>query len=354
MNYADIFDPSKGWNGDVWGSAGMGIQNPSGFPLLSGEDTGNLIGVSSTQRQGLANRLFAATAPDKSMASVGTTLVELLRGDIPSLLRNFQRMEKGYRGAVKYLGSEHLNVAFGWTPLIQEYANIIKVGMSLERVVYYESFRRRRRWDGPSSSGSSSPNVTLSGLNSPFGDTTYPYPGEVIGLNSGYGATFRTQHRWVASEDYHFSSKYVGMAKPSRRANSFTDQVNDVALKLGLVEDPQMLWELTPYSWLVDWFSTMGASIANSNLYSPRVGKYNSDYAYLTTQYSVRTDGTIVGAGSTNAVTAATRVTRGTAYAYSRTRWRDRATPFGFGTQLGSLSASQFGILVALGFAQSR
>jgi len=123
---------------------------------------------------------------------------------------------------------------------------------------------------------------------------------------------------------------------------------------LGLVDDPRLLWDLTPFSWLVDWFSTMGDSIANANTYAPISGKYTVDYAYLTTQRVFSSEGHLLNLRGTQTPQTSVNVTRGSAFTTSKTRWRSRATPFGFGTQLASLNATQYGILVALGLARSR
>jgi hypothetical protein len=284
------------------------------------------------------------------------TLVELLRGDIPSVLKNFQEMMAGMRSIRNLLGSDTLNIMFGWTPIIQEYANIIKVGMALERVVYYESFRRKRQWEGPTASNEVLHTNTISHLGGLWGNAyQFLSPGSVRGPSGGWGVTYDAVTRTVESEDYHLTSKYTGLAKASRRANSFSDQAMDVSKRLGLVDDPQMLWDLTPYSWLVDWFTTMGDSISNANVYSPLRGKYNVDYAYLTSQRVQAVETVLLRKiGTPPAYTFEASLKNTKSFVNTTTRWRDRATPFGFGTQLGSLSASQFAILVALGLAQSR
>lgn len=343
------------YDGDIWASLDAGLWNPSSYSFGFATKTSSDLQVSSANRQAMANRYFSATAPDKNEGSLMVTLIELLRGDIPSVLKNFRELMSGLKSVQNYAGSEALNIMFGWVPLIQEYANLIKVGMALERVIYYESFRRKRQWDGPSVSGTSSPSVLLSCSGSAYGVDTLHRVGDVLGGTTGVGASFYAAHRWVESEDYHFSSKYTGLAKAGRRANAFSDQAMDVVKRLGLVDDPQMLWELTPYSWLVDWFTSMGASISNANVYSPVRGKYNVDYAYLTTQRIRSSEADLSRPVSAlGANVKSLRVTRPRSIAISTTRWRDRATPFGFGTQLGSLSGSQFAILVALGFARFR
>jgi hypothetical protein len=299
----------------------------------------------------MANRYFAATAPDRAIGSIGVTLIELLRGDIPSVLKNFQEMMAGYRSVKNYLGSEYLNITFGWTPLIQEYANLIKVGMALERVIYYESFRRKRQWDGPSVGGTINPTRAIS-------NNTLPYSGGT--LKEGYGPsgsgqnnTYTQDAKWLAREDYHFASRYTGLAKATRRAESFSDTAQDILKRLGLVDDPTLLWDLTPYSWLLDWFTTMGESLVNAQTYSPHAGKYNVDFAYLTTQNTYHQQGHLLRSLTTDP-TMKVSVERASSVLTSTTRWRERATPFGFGTQMASLSSGQFGILVALGLAQFR
>jgi hypothetical protein len=303
----------------------------------------------------MANRYFAATAPDRNVGTLAVTLIELLRGDVPSLLKNFREMMAGYRTVRNYVGSEALNITFGWTPLIQEYFNLVKVGMNLERVVYYESFRRKRQWEGPATSSRANGTVSVNNILSPYTSAYRHHEvGDVVGASSGSGLLCEHQTETVESEDYHWSSRYTGLAKASRRAESFSDQAMDVFKRLGAIDDPTLLWDLTPYSWLVDWFTTMGDSISNANTYGPMKGKYDVDYAYLTTQRIHSVQGHIARVNSSSPYYRSYSLERPTSVAISRTRWRDRATPFGFGTQLGSLSASQFGILVALGLAQRR
>jgi hypothetical protein len=307
---------------------------------------------SDLTRQGMANRYFASTAPDRNDAGLLVTAIELLRGDIPSLLKNFQEMMAGYRTIRNFLGSDFLNITFGWTPLIQEYANLIKVGMSLDRAIYGESFRRKRQWEGPSITGRHSSDLLFSTSGSVYGQSTLAEG--AVGTSSGVGSAWTQDGGWVESEDYHWSSRYAGLAKASRAANLFGDQAADVLKRLGLVDDPRLLWDLTPFSWLVDWFTTMGDSISNANTYAPISGKYTVDYAYLTTKRVFSSQSSLVKMAGVPAPQTSVNVVRGESLFTSTTRWRSRATPFGFGTQLASLNATQYGILVALGLARGR
>jgi hypothetical protein len=351
---------STSYSGDLWGAAGFpGFINPSPHSFsFAGSGAATGLGVVETQRQARANAFFASTAPDRNDATLAVTVIELLRGDIPSLLKNFQEMMAGMRSIKNLLGSDYLNITFGWTPLIQEYANVIRVGMQLERAVYYESFRRKRQWDGPTKKTALTESYILSNTGFPYpSGANFPSPGWTPPAGgSGLGISTRGETKVVESEDYHFTSKYTGLAKAGRRAESFSDQAVDVMRQLGVIDDPRLLWDLTPYSWLVDWFTSMGDSIANAAVYSPVKGRYSVDYAYMTTQYN-RTQESLallVPQIPANGDLKSLRFVKPQAEAYQTVRWRSRATPFGFGTQLGSLSTSQYAILVALGLARMR
>jgi hypothetical protein len=251
------------------------------------------------------------------------------------------------------LGSDYLNIVFGWQPVIQEAANLIKVGMTLERAIYYESFRRKRAWDGPSIEEYSDVDiVSISSTGRMFGN--YSHGGTGTSTDKGASITFRRNTRWtLRSENYRFTSRYTGLAKPTLRANRHTDAALDIVQRIGLVDDPRVLWDLMPWSWLVDWFTTMGASVSNASRYSPSRGKYAIDYAYLTTKHTV-SEKLSLGEYQKVVENLSWQIDRANALATSVSLWRDRATPFGFGTQMGSINASQFAILVALGLAQSR
>jgi hypothetical protein len=320
--------------------------------------TGTTVGsFKSAERQGVANNFFANTNPDRNEASMGVTMIELLRGDIPSVLKNFRKMTEEAQSLRKTLGSDYLNIAFGWAPLISEAANLLKIGLSIDRAIYYESFRRQRQWDGPSvRTNAVVSGVSLGYTRSPVG--TFNYGGSSVSApySSGNGISLSNIERvTVRQEDYSFTSRYTGIAKPPSLANYHMERALNMAQRLGVINDPQLIWELMPYSWLVDWFSTMGSSISNANTYSPMKGKYSVDYAYVTTKHVVEETLDFTTGKFNNPTLLRSFAWRNpVSYGATTCKWRDRATPFGFGTQLGSLSASQFGILVALGLAKSR
>jgi len=335
-----------------------GVPNDSGF---SYPFTNHIASLSTaTNRQNTANSFFAATAPERASAHILTTVVELLRGDVPSLLKNYRRALFDYQSktrSLRYAGSEYLNIQFGWQPLIAEYANVLKVLMGIDRMVYAESNRRKRMWDGPSTSSVSdyaSQTATFNPVN--IGGLGERYCVTVGDRSDSISpARYDSTVKSTVKEDYKFTARYSSLVKPNARSNGFVERAEETLRQLGLVDDPSILWELTPWSWLVDWASNIGASINNAHTLSPLSGRHSVDYAYFTTQLvesrvETITKQTLLSYSQYNR----SRVIRPSSDFTTVSRTRSRATPFGFGTQLGSISAAQFAILVALGLARYR
>lgn len=307
--------------------------------------------MTQTERQGMFNRYFASTAPDRQDASLMVALIELLRGDIPSVVRNIEKLALNVKTLRNYAGSEYLNATFGWAPLLADARGVIMTMLTLDKAVYFDSFRRTRAWEGPSNytSGRLATSASNTALN---GSVWFP-DRRVLNATGSLNSNITVDWSRTVAEDYFFSSRYTGLARPNSRTNGFADRAQEILKRIGVGDDPRIIWDLMPYSWLLDWVTTMGNSISNANTYSPLKGKYSIDYAYVTTQVSDSVSRKLVSIDNPPSRSVHT-VQRDTGWFSSVSRWRDRATPFGFGTQLGGLTPSQFAILVALGFAQSR
>jgi hypothetical protein len=333
------------------------VPNEAGFVYPFASHVASL--TTAQNRQGTANSFFAETAPERATAHILTTVVELLRGDIPSVLKNYRRALFDYQSktrAIRYAGSEYLNIQFGWQPLIAEYANAVKVLMGIDRMVYAESNRRKRMWDGPS----------VSSVNDIGTRTLQPYAisgtGEKWQVRDGDQSdilaptTFQSRHKSTVREDYAFSARYSALVKANMRSNGFVERAEETLRQLGLVDDPSLMWELTPWSWLVDWATNIGTSLVNAHTLSPISGRHSVDYAYFTTQLTESFEEHVLSVNPPHwSWTYARHVVRRPQSTFTTvSRTRTRATPFGFGTQLGSISAQQFAILAALGLARYR
>jgi len=309
-------------------------------------------GLNQSARTKQESDVFASSAPDRQEANLLTTVVELLRGDIPSMLKDYVKLVENSKSVLKAFGSEYLNQQFAWKPLVSEATGVINTLVTADRALYYESYRRQRSWQGPSYRNSTEAVVIVNsndaGTNMP-GSSWYSGPATYTGI--GFPVTVHRNESF--SQDFRFSSRYTGLARPTARANYHNDRALDVMKRIGLVNDPRVLWDLTPYSWLADWATSIGSGLVNASTYSRQTGKYTVDYAYSTSQ-TVHSWEIRLKSFQLHSNYSGSRPIQGSGMLTTVSKNRSRANPFGFGVDLSGLSSSQFSILTALGLARSR
>ena len=108
---------------------------------------------------------------------------------------------------------------------------------------------------------------------------------------------------------------------------------------------PEVVWNLTPWSWATDWFANTGdvlSNVSNSMLYG-QVLKYGylMEQTTVLDRFSCESDTFRAGPGPYTAVVKSIH------------KRRIRANPFGFGVAFGELNAYQLSILAALGMSRS-
>lgn len=305
--------------------------------------------------------------PFKTKASVLTSLLELARGDVPNILKSLRshmtlisRMKaSGIKDASKALGSEYLNNVFGWSPIIRDVAAAFEVLLTLDQMLFPEDDTRRRVQRVISQRGNLlTGNVALTAM-APLSaggtmvlrpgyhnwlETTFPsFGGGVVpGTFPGTYSVSETYSLWT-------TARFNTAARPSATNNGNLDRMIEL---LGLELTPEVLWELTPWTWLIDWFGNIGTVIGNLST----LGLSNTilNYAYSTarveTLSSIWCRPTIVSSGT--GVRSSTGNFLGTMIRDGKVRIA--ASPFGFGFTLGSLSSGQWAILAALGLSRGR
>jgi hypothetical protein len=119
------------------------------------------------------------------------------------------------------------------------------------------------------------------------------------------------------------------------------------AKRIGADLSPETLWNLTPWSWAVDWFSNAGDVI--SNVDSFQIDGQVMAWGYIMEHTVHRVTYTYKGGtnvdGSPLVVSPVTLVTE--------TKVRRRANPYGFGVSWNDLSPFQISILTALGISRA-
>jgi hypothetical protein len=283
------------------------------------------------------------TIPTNPAANVSTGVAELIREGFPRLIGSDLMHAKA--SAFQKLGGEYLNVVFGWQPFINDVratAHSVLHATEMLRQLEKDSgkgVRRRFVFDDEVS--------TLTETVANGGRVyTSTLPTEAQQCFSSVGgslqSTITTERRKWFSGKYtyylkHGSSNWAKIEEAEQRAR----------LLLGLELTPEVLWELTPWSWLSDWFVNIGDNLANAS-------RFGQDglvmrYGYLMVESTVKWERTCQGistysGGTLPPLTLTTGVTR---------KQRFKASPFGFGTVPGSFNPRQWAILGALGMTKT-
>jgi hypothetical protein len=298
---------------------------------------------------------ISATAPNQPSAAVATALGELFRDGVPDLSvlfksitnktsntgRRFVNKRKRIDGSTS--GKEFLNYQFGWNPLIRDYLGVLKaVVQSREILNQYvrdgqPGLYVRRRWASDPTSTTSQSMITP-------GWTLGQVPSQVYlpGYNIGEVRQWDTRtERYTASlaYSYHVNVDNSFLGRLDRYAN-------EAQKLLGLGITPEVLWDLTPFSWLADWKFDIGLAIGNAT-------RFQDDdlvlrWGYLMREVSATRIYTLMGirfkSGDPGAINFSLRTV---------TKERRRATPYGFAVNPVDFTAPQWAILAALGLTKA-
>lgn len=299
-----------------------------------------LTGITSAEQSALGRDLISKTIPTAPEANLATMLGEL-RERLPSLI-GLQTYRRGLGSQTS--GSEYLNVEFGLLPLGRDIGllaagvvNAAKAARQMQR----DSGRvvRRRR--------SLQPVVETQEL-APFAANPSIGGGgnvtRTLGFHAtSYGPVLTTD---VKRRVVKFSGAYSYYLEESQqfldRLQAYEQMANHL---LGSRITPEVVWNLTPWSWLFDWFSDAGTFMTNVSALSK--DSLVLRYGYLMVDESItrtRTQRVTPRVGGDFWTRTEISV---------RQKTRKKATPYGFDVSLEALSPRQWAILGALGMSRS-
>jgi hypothetical protein len=118
--------------------------------------------------------------------------------------------------------------------------------------------------------------------------------------------------------------------------------------------DAELLWELTPWSWLADWFANVGDVVHNLSSYASQ--QCIMDYGYVmgnVRNSCVRTQSFSCGSSLTYGGASPQKRYSLTGTRVNELKQRLQAYPFGFGPTSGSLTDMQKAVLGALGISRA-
>jgi hypothetical protein len=244
----------------------------------------------------------------------------------------------------KDVANHFLNHAFGWAPFVGDLMDFRKTYLNLDRNI--AQLQRdngrwvRRRYRFSQIESMSEPNFWPART----GPLVYPIPHDFVLAKRG-GKWGRTTSWETNVSDTWFSGsfKYFVPSLVDNGESRDLKRVLNVARQFGLRLSPSVVWNLTPWSWLADWFGNLGDIVDNVTAQSQ--DNLTTKYAYIM-RHSRRiysNDSVVYLRG-------------GDAHGYwtrsVESKTRIEASPFGFGLSGGVNSTYRVAILAALGLTR--
>lgn len=287
---------------------------------------------------GLGTTAIARCLPTNPVADVSVFVGETLREGIPDVIG--RQLLKDKISAGRKAGGEYLNFEFGWKPLVSDISKfshaVIKTDKVLADYKRGSGKRIRRQYHFPTevietktSLGSVPPTPAL---------VSYMY-------DQAFGTLTRIDRvqrdRWFSGA----FTYYLDLGKDLE--SKLARHAAEAKKLLGIRMTPDALYNVTPWSWAVDWVSNLGDVVHN-------VSAFQQDG--LVMQYGYMMEHTIASSEYVLEGYRYRDLPPGRMSQTFTTEWKKRipASPFGFGLFDGDFTPRQLAIIAALVSTKSR
>jgi len=311
----------------AWRSTNSGAT--SGFPTISSS-------ISEAEMIARGTAFISSTIPTNPVAGVATFLGELKEGlpQIPGRALWRSGMSDYRQG-----GSEYLNVQFGILPMVGDVVKMARAVKSSEKIISQyvrDSGRHIRR-------RASLPAVTTTEITDLGTAVTSPSLHSTLYSAGPVGNQTRTR---VTTVKWSFSACYSYYLNPGENALGRFARSEQIANKLlGTRLTPEVVWELTPWSWAADYVGNIGDVLTN-------VSALMSDSLVIRWAY-VMCEERVTDTYTTTGVSLKGGPSGPFSQTFETVRKRRRqATPYGFGLNPDAFSARQWAIIGALGISK--
>lgn len=286
-----------------------------------------------TDLTAMGTKGWAKFKPGKPVAGPAVFLAELRQ--LPTVPLRLMARAKTFRDLAQGSGKEYLNYEFGWKPFVRDVISFITAQENVAKNLDY-LVRNNGRWVRRKGevSVTNSVDVTVGHAEAYLWPTlsTWLYWNTLTPPKGNLTTTVKTR--------YWFSGKFRWWI-PDLKSVEGLDRVKRHLYGLDIT--PHTLWQIMPWSWLVDWFGSVGDIIDNltNNIdglvaqYAYIMGNRETEYLYECTERLFD--------GSYQTASGALR--------YS-VKMRASASPYGFGLLSSDLTDRQVAILTALGLSQ--
>lgn len=309
----------------------------------------------------LGTKAINKTIPTLPVAGMAAFLGELHEG-LPKMIGHsslFRERAHAFHG----LGSEYLNVQFGWKPFLSDVRKFAKAFKNAGEIL--KQYRRdsgktvHRHYTFPVIRDTKvySPTPIGMGVGQNPADFAFRIPcdntvygtftsGELQSLlRSGTSASIHASS--VRKQRYWFSGAYSYLVSEDDsflgRMEGYIQQANKL---LGVKVTPDVLWELTPWSWLLDWEVNIGVNISNLTAFGQDNLALRWGYLMRETSYNHYTSTSNISSYGNwgGPIHSTWRIVK---------KERIRSTPFGFGLNADGFTDHQWSILGALGLTRA-
>ncbi len=274
---------------------------------------------------------ISRVAPTNPLVDLSTSLAELLREGLPSL--------PGRQGNP---GSEYLNYQFGIAPLASDIRDLRAVNKQADalwaRYARNSGKGMRRRYEFPPEVVTTT-TVATSRVPQSVRLESGSFDG-LTGLHIQSGTLFQ---RTTTTTRYWFSGSFTYYL-PDSPFRAFLAKLDFL---YGMQPGVDTLYQLTPWSWLLDYFTNVGDVVENLNAFV--TDGLVMPYAYIMAEKTIETqsrlDYKVWSGGQFQPATLEDTVVR-------VSKRRVPAHPFGFGVLQTGLTGKQQAILIALGLTK--
>jgi hypothetical protein len=294
---------------------------------------------------------IAQCAPTNATASLASTLAETFREGIPSLpgIQSWKKRTEILRAA----GSEYLNYQFGWAPLHSEIKNVAHAARNHRDLL--QNYKHNEGRNVHRSFHFDDQKTVTEEERSP----SYPFAGTM--WNQFTPGASPSQVKLVLTKEtktwFEGCFTYGGPSKLDSfaRAPQFG---RDADILFDTKLSPDVLWNLTPWSWAVDWFTNAGDLIHNVTSFGQAGLVMRYGYMMSETIETLALNWgncdlyrmSILGQPGKGAGTF--RGGSGSRGFKTVTKTRVPANPFGFGIGWEGLSPTQLAITAAIGITR--
>jgi hypothetical protein len=297
--------------------------------------------LNEAQLVSLGTSAWSRYKPGKPLSQADQAGFETLKDGVPSVpgyhaIRALHYARHLDARALAELGSEYLNTEFGWKPLVSDMKKIYKAVHLLNARL---AQLKRDNGQNIRHHGVYLKDKELLSKTSTHGNYLYP-----VLTTEFYGPAGDPINRTVRTETLerkvNFSARFRYWI-PDLGPLRFPPRIK--AALFGANLTPSLLYEVWPWSWLIDWFTNLGDVI--DNMSTNAAENLTASFAYISNnqKYLITRDTSVLLAGG---------VATNTFQVGAHVRQRAKAEPYGFGFDMSTLTDRQKLILAALGITR--